>query len=102
MKVPERAALLPSQKTCPFEGCGYSSTNCHTMKEHIAKHTGEKRNQCPHCSFRTAYKTHLTRHIKTVHLKLKPHHCNYCPYKATDRFGLRIHIANNHGKHYQC
>ena len=60
---------------CPFEGCDYQTTNCKmVLTNHINScHVEEKDRpfQCMHCTRGFAQKSHLNKHLKSVH-QIKP------------------------------
>ena len=54
--------------------------------------------ECPKCHKRFDYKSNLTRHDKSVHLKLREHVCKVCGRAFADAGHLQSHIRNKHNK----
>jgi hypothetical protein len=50
---------------CPHEGCGFRGATPRTFEEHVNAHSGVRPHRCPTCAtFSTAYKSHLSTHVK--------------------------------------
>ena len=56
-------------------------------------HTKAIKFPCRECNFFCYRKGGLAAHIKTVHLKLKPHKCSICPEAYVRRKELEKHRA---------
>lgn len=54
--------------------------------------------ECEQCGKEYSSKSDLTRHIRAVHLKLKPYGCNQCDYKCSYKGHLNQHIKSVHSK----
>ena len=52
---------------CPSPGCSYSAMQKDHLKTHMLTHSTVKAFACPHCSFKTKRKEHLTRHTRRRH-----------------------------------
>jgi len=72
------------------------------VKGNIMKTCNTCRNKykCSHdeCGFKSHAKTHLTKHINTVHLKLTPFECVECDSKFGQKSNLTTHINTVHLK----
>jgi len=78
-----------------------NSKSTHNLKTHKQLDTKQK-HACPHCSYRTTIRSHLTRHIQSVHDGIK-FPCPHCDYKATAKDSLKEHIKSVHdGIKYPC
>ena len=73
------------------------------------RHTEERPHACPHCPYRSAYRSDLYKHIRARHMRTKqnikkrtvkemPHACSYCPFRSTRRDRLVKHIRAEHNK----
>ena len=66
----------------------------------------EKMFKCESCVYKTNYKSHLNRHIKAVHNKIKDVICSYnlCNYKCLSKSHLKRHIKQVHAqiKDFKC
>ena len=54
--------------------------------------------KCAECSYSTWRRSHLERHIDTVHKKLKPYKCDICPFSTGRKGHLDRHVDNVHKK----
>ncbi|KAM4809120.1 zinc finger protein 462 [Rhinophrynus dorsalis] len=70
----------------------------------LALFTREDKYSCQFCSFVSAFRHNLDRHIQTHHGHHKPFKCKLCPFKSSYSGRLKIHIAKSHGgEHaYKC
>lgn len=50
--------------------------------------------QCPECG---KYLANVNEHLKCVHLKIRPHACTSCDYKASFKNDLEKHVRSVHG-----
>jgi hypothetical protein len=53
------------------------------LKIHLDIHAPEPKYPCPHCPARFKQVKSRHRHIKQIHLKIKPHACDVCDYKSS-------------------
>uniref|UniRef100_A0A2M4ACT9 Putative c2h2-type zn-finger protein n=1 Tax=Anopheles triannulatus TaxID=58253 RepID=A0A2M4ACT9_9DIPT len=54
--------------------------------------------RCPTCKHLFSNSKILSKHIKTVHHKIKPFICNVCGYKAARKYTLTIHMRQHSGE----
>ena len=62
--------------------------------------------ECPDCDYKCSRNSHLQKHIKAVHDKIKDHECPHsdCDFKSSSKGGLQEHIKAVHDgiKDYEC
>ncbi|KAM8960543.1 LOW QUALITY PROTEIN: zinc finger protein 462 [Pelodytes ibericus] len=96
---------------------GYPCTQCERvlmsmqgLRSHERSHmalalfTREDKYSCQFCSFVSAFRHNLDRHIQTHHGHHKPFRCKLCPFKSSYNSRLKTHIIKAHaGDHaYRC
>jgi hypothetical protein len=66
--------------------------------------TQEHKFECQECDYKCSAKNDLSKHIKTVHRKIKDLQCEECDFKSSTSSGLNIHIKTVHKKikDFQC
>ncbi|VDD81711.1 unnamed protein product [Mesocestoides corti] len=79
---------------CSFCGRIYRQ-KIHLRKHIMAQHTKQKPFFCPHCSYATVEKSHLTVHIRT-HTGERPYTCRVCNYSSTQNCTLKSHYLRKH------
>ncbi|KAJ8322310.1 hypothetical protein KUTeg_000781 [Tegillarca granosa] len=89
---------------CPFEDCEYVTVNRAILKTHELKHSEEKKFECQFCGTKLKTKTTYTKHIKKMHLGIRPHLCQVCGATFGEDSELSAHINNKHSteKQFQC
>lgn len=80
---------------CPV--CGLRKTTMYELRVHMNSHTGEKQYACDRCSAVFQTNNNRTRHIQTVHLKVKGYPCTDCEKSFTEPYMLRRHILIHTG-----
>ena len=93
------AEIVPSSTrilsfSCSFCGRIYRQ-KVHLRKHVMAQHTKQKPFFCPHCTYSTVEKSHLTVHIRT-HTGEKPYICRVCHYSSTQNCTLKSHYLRKH------
>ncbi|CAI9564776.1 unnamed protein product [Staurois parvus] len=70
----------------------------------LAMFTREDKYSCQFCSFVSAFRHNLDRHLQEHHGHYKPFRCKHCPFKSSSNSRLKTHIAKAHGgEHaYKC
>ncbi|XP_074933627.1 zinc finger protein 462-like isoform X1 [Phalacrocorax aristotelis] len=70
----------------------------------LAMFTREDKYSCQYCSFVSAFRHNLDRHMQTHHGHHKPFRCKLCPFKSSYNSCLKTHILKAHaGEHaYKC
>ncbi|XP_005283543.2 zinc finger protein 462 isoform X6 [Chrysemys picta bellii] len=70
----------------------------------LAMFTREDKYSCQYCSFVSAFRHNLDRHMQTHHGHHKPFRCKLCPFKSSYNSRLKTHILKAHaGEHaYKC
>ena len=82
--------------------CGYKAENQKELKSHNSDvhettiEKGEKRS-CPLCDYQTEWgKSHLDRHIRAIHDRIKDFKCPFCEISCSQKGNLRLHIDQVH------
>ena len=92
---------VPVVLKCSMEGCDYTASHQRYLDEHVSRHMGLKRHQCPHpgCDYKALSKGHITRHMLT-HTKEKPHHCTWkgCGQSFQQFAHLQTHTLKHTGE----
>ncbi|KAM9251477.1 zinc finger protein 462-like [Cariama cristata] len=70
----------------------------------LSMFTREDKYSCQYCSFVSAFRHNLDRHMQTHHGHHKPFRCKLCPFKSSYNSRLKTHILKAHaGEHaYKC
>jgi KRAB domain-containing zinc finger protein len=75
-----------------------SNTKLRNHKARIHEGKTSKDFECPKCHKKFSYKSDLTKHDKTVHLKLRDHVCDVCGRAFGQNGTLQMHIRIKHDK----
>ena len=100
-KEVEKVTRNDYEKKKPFECslCRYKSGIKSHLNRHIATvHEKKKPFECSMCAYKCGSKSDLNKHIFAVHEKKKPFMCSICPSKFSQRGSLNNHIARVHEK----
>ncbi|XP_019465778.1 transcription factor hamlet-like [Meleagris gallopavo] len=62
----------------------------------LAMFTREDKYSCQYCSFVSAFRHNLDRHMQTHHGHHKPFRCKLCPFKSSYNSRLKTHILKAH------
>ncbi|XP_053909266.1 zinc finger protein 462-like [Cuculus canorus] len=62
----------------------------------LSMFTREDKYSCQYCSFVSAFRHNLDRHIQTHHGHHKPFRCKLCPFKSSYNSHLKTHILKTH------
>lgn len=91
---------------CLLEGCRKLFGSKSTMKRHYNRvHLNVKDKkylQCDLCDFKAASKQHLTSHMSSQHLEIRPFKCNVCEYKACRKAHLKRHMRVHEPPMIKC
>ncbi|XP_072260455.1 zinc finger protein 462 isoform X3 [Pyxicephalus adspersus] len=69
----------------------------------LAMFTREDKYSCQFCSFVSAFRHNLDRHLQEHHGHHKPFRCKHCPFKSSSNSRLKNHNSKAHGEHaYKC
>ncbi|XP_013919793.1 PREDICTED: zinc finger protein 462-like isoform X2 [Thamnophis sirtalis] len=70
----------------------------------LAMFTREDKYSCQYCSFVSAFRHNLDRHMQAHHGHHKPFRCKLCPFKSSYNSRLKTHLLKVHaGEHaYKC
>lgn len=84
---------------CIYEGCDYATAHKGHLTRHIKSiHDRIKDCECPDCDYVCSQKTNLSHHIKSVHDKIKDIQCPECDYVCSWKGDLNKHIKAIHAK----
>nr|XP_048707894.1 zinc finger protein 462 isoform X8 [Caretta caretta] len=64
----------------------------------LAMFTREDKYSCQYCSFVSAFRHNLDRHMQTHHGHHKPFRCKLCPFKSSYNSRLKTHILKAHAE----
>ncbi|XP_072023968.1 uncharacterized protein [Amphiura filiformis] len=88
-KAIEQRSALGEGKVCNF--CDKRCASARDLMEHERKHTGEKPHKCPICSMKTARKSDLTKHMRTMHPTVHFMRCTVCDALFTSQEKYEAH-----------
>ncbi|KAM6293869.1 zinc finger protein 462-like [Aegotheles albertisi] len=105
-----RAICNHLRKHVQYENVSSVSTRVKGLRSHERSHlalamfTREDKYSCQYCSFVSAFRHNLDRHMQTHHGHHKPFRCKLCPFKSSYNSRLKTHILKAHdGEHaYKC
>ena len=58
----------------------------------------DNKNKCEECEMTFYSKGHLKHHISNIHLKEKPHKCEYCDFATSQKYALQLHSCYSRKK----
>lgn len=90
---------------CDFDGCNTTTYTLENFDNHKKMHTREKKFSCDECQYTSALYSHLLRHVRSVHRRLKPHLCEGCGKSFSSNESLMLHISRFHTRDtykFQC
>ncbi|XP_029985743.1 zinc finger protein 142 [Sphaeramia orbicularis] len=87
--------------SCDF--CAFQTFNPVEFQRHLGHfHANEKIHGCPQCTYVTAHKRGLKRHMRT-HSGEKPYKCSVCDFRCADESYLSRHmLIHSDQKNYMC
>jgi hypothetical protein len=100
-KKPRKAPVYNREDGPQCDVCLRRFSDERWLRNHKARiHEGKtsKDFECPKCRKKFSYKSALTRHNKTVHLKLRDHVCEVCGRAFGQNGDLQKHIRRRHDK----
>lgn len=94
MKRSRSSAYDDDFSELPEGHSGASSSN--TVRQFRGQDVDEK--TCPHCLRRFSEKSHVKRHISSVHEKSRAFKCDKCDFSCSRKDNLQKHISETHKK----
>ncbi|XP_073522943.1 zinc finger protein 462 isoform X3 [Phyllobates terribilis] len=114
-EVEQKPMPTPLPKRCrpggyPCKQCDRVLMSMQGLRSHERSHLAlalfarEGKYNCKFCSFVSAFRPNLHRHIQDHHGHNKPFRCKHCPFKSSYKGRLKTHILKAHGgEHgYKC
>jgi len=93
--------ILPSPRPAPdAENCNIKEPVAHSAparKPSLERKRTYTTAACPICQKVYFRKYEMMRHLKAVHLRMKPFHCSMCSFSFSRRTLLKLHVAKIHG-----
>ena len=97
---------------CGFGFSRKSDLNKHLRKVHLLHSNGNENEdnpmikeeiyKCDLCPYKTAYRRHLTNHVKAKHEQIKDTNCQECGSTFTTKSSLNYHIQKVHRDKLKC
>lgn len=78
--------------------CHICGSSSTNHKRHMMIHTGEKPFACPYCPYKATQKTNIAVHIAHIHSEARPFKCPLCDYTGKSATALRHHNVYTHKK----
>ena len=81
---------------CLIDGCDLETTLVSSLCAHKkAVHEG-KLFYCEFCDFKSPVKGTVTRHMASLHDKVKKHKCDFCEYRSARLDSVKLHVSKRH------
>ncbi|XP_042888139.1 protein tramtrack, beta isoform-like isoform X5 [Penaeus japonicus] len=78
--------------------CSYSTACKSDLSRHMKQHTEYSLFACPHCDYRTRRSNDLKKHLR-IHTGEKPYSCSFCGYRTNTTSNLKAHVRTRHSDH---
>lgn len=76
--------------------CHICGSSSTNHKRHMMTHTGEKPYSCPYCPYKATQKNNIAVHIAHIHSEARPFKCLHCDYTGKSATALRHHVNYTH------
>ena len=98
LKIHRRTHTKAKDYICDI--CGKAFRQKHHLTEHKEIHSNEYKYRCPHCPKKFKFSQAMKRHYKVVHDAsfVRPYECDKCPYTASERQHLILHMRKHTGE----
>ena len=87
---------------CGFPGCGTLHARRAHLRRHFFIHTGISDYKCPYkkCGRRKFFRdsSELKRHVREIHTKKRPYHCDFCSRRFTRKDCSKTHMKKWHSE----
>ena len=101
-KFETKSELVEHKKTCSFRcsepGCTYTCKTSQHLRTHMLTHTRTTDFRCDLCQRPFKQISHLKRHIRDVHEKIKTHTCPVCKECFARKEALKDHVKTHRGE----
>ncbi|XP_063596504.1 protein tramtrack, beta isoform-like isoform X4 [Penaeus indicus] len=75
--------------------CSFSTACKSDLSRHMKQHTEYSLFACPHCDYRTRRSNDLKKHLR-IHTGEKPYCCSFCGYRTNTTSNLKAHVRTRH------
>ena len=81
---------------CNFDGCDFETTFVSSICTHKKNVHEGIIFYCEFCNYKSPRKGDVTRHMTSLHAKIKKHKCDYCDYRSYRLYSVKLHVSKRH------